>query len=159
MPYSKLIQSGKEYAELFQYEHEPMQREKRTDYIQRKREELTIDQSLERRMDNIYRAKKNFFRLVRSNINPNEKPVFITLTTVNQKSLPIAYGYLTEFRTRLRKIYGNTFKYIAVPEYQKKGRVHFHCLVWGLPAIDIFNEIPWNVWVKIGVKHPKVLQR
>ena len=158
MPYTRLIQSG-DYAELFQYEYEPIPRKSRYNFNKRKREELDIDQSLQRRIDNIFRAKKNFFRLVRTNLKPNEKPVFITLTTVNQKSLPIAYGYLTDFRNRLRKIYGNIFKYIAVPEYQKRGVVHFHCLVWGLPEIDIFNEIPWSVWTKIGIKHPKVLQR
>ena len=158
MSYSKLIQSGG-YVELFQYEYEPIPRKTRFNFKKRKREEFDIDQSLQRRIDNIYRAKKNFFRLVRTNINPNAKPIFITLTTVNQKSLPIAYVYLTEFRNRLRKIYGDKFKYIAVPEYQKRGVVHFHCLFWDLPVIDIFHEIPWSVWTIIGIRKPKILQR
>lgn len=161
MPYLRIIHSGKGYVEHFRYEYEPAPRQKgvRTNFAQRKREELTIDQSLQKRIDNISRAKRSFFRLIRTNLNPNEKPIFITLTTVSQKSLPIAYGYLTEFITRLRKIYGSGFKYLAVPEYQKRGVVHFHCLFWGIPPIDVFNEIPWNVWIKIRIRKPKVFER
>lgn len=155
MSYSRLIQSGG-YVEHFQYEYPPWPRGIRTNFTQRKKVELTIDQSLERRLDNTFRAKRNFFRLIRANLNPNEKPVFITLTTVNEKSLPNAYKYLTEFIIRLRKIYGNIFKYIAVPEYQKRGVVHFHCLFFGLPVIDVFHEVPWSVRSR---QRPKILEK
>jgi hypothetical protein len=155
MPYSKLIQSGN-YAELYQYEKEPQPKRLRTVFTQRKREELTIDQSLQKRLDNVVRARRNFFRLIHANLKSNDKPIFITLTTVNEKSVVIAYTYLTEFITRLRKIYGAEFRYIAVPEYQKRGAVHFHCIFWGLPLTDIFHEIPWSAWLKIK---PKVRER
>lgn len=155
MPYSKLIQSGN-YAELYQYEKEPQPKRLRTVFTQRKREELTIDQSLQKRLDNVVRARRNFFRLIHANLKSHDKPIFITLTTVNEKSVVTAYTYLTEFITRLRKMYGTEFRYIAVPEYQKRGAVHFHCIFWGLPIIDIFHEIPWSAWLKIK---PKVRER
>ncbi|MHB1316471.1 MAG: rolling circle replication-associated protein [Minisyncoccota bacterium] len=144
MSYSKVIQSGN-HIELFEYEHSLPEKRPRMSFKQRKRETLDIDQSLQKRLDNIIRARRNFFRLVQANLKSAEKPVFITLTTIKEKSLVSAYKYLTQFITRLRKIYGSEFRYIAVPEYQKRGAVHFHCLVWGLPVSDVFDEIPWIV--------------
>ena len=155
MTYSKLITSGN-YVELFQYEKAPRPKFKRTVFKQRDKEELDTDQLLQRRMGNIIRARRNFFRLIHANLKPDEKPVFITLTTINQNSLSIAYTYLTKFITRLRKIYGKQFRCISVPEFQTRGAVHFHCLFWGLPILDIFNEIPWSVRQR---QRPKVLER
>jgi len=38
----------------------------------------------------------------------------------------------TAFIARLRREAGKGFRYLAVPEFQKRGAVHFHVLVWGI---------------------------
>jgi len=49
---------------------------------------------------------------------------------------------------RSRRRYGKAVRYIAVPEFQERGAVHFHCLFWGVPEKAIEDEAPKNVDVE-----------
>ncbi len=61
------------------------------------------------------------------------KPALLTLTMYEVVSLRRGYAALHKFFRRLRADQGKLFKYIAVPEFQKRGAVHFHIMIWGLP--------------------------
>jgi len=87
-----------------------------------------------KRQDNKRRAVLAFRRLVLANMAQSSPPLFVTFTYASlQKS--ISQGYC-DFKTcirNLRALFGKKFRYIVVPEFQKRGAVHFHALFWGLP--------------------------
>jgi hypothetical protein len=136
MGYSKVIQSGN-VVEIYEYSKDLSPRKKRKRENKGRYSKLAT-----RRGDNVLRLKKHFVRLVRANLGGIECPVFLTLTMVEVVRIELAYGFFTEFVSRVRRLYGKTFRYIAVPEFQERGAVHFHVLAWGLPKEIIENEVP-----------------
>jgi len=93
----------------------------------------------ERRRDNQRRSAMAFRRIVISNLGVDNPPLLVTCTYAeNQTDLRIAYKDWNAFTGALRYRYGKSFKYIAVPEFQKRGAIHFHALVWGLPK-DVYQ--------------------
>lgn len=93
------------------------------------------------RLDNVFRTKSRFKRLVRSN---PDMVKFITLTFAeNQTDLTYANKYFNLFIKRFTALYPN-FKYIAVPEFQKRGAVHYHLL--SNIATFIKNEDLADIW-------------
>ena len=44
---------------------------------------------------------------------------------------------------------GQDFRYIAVPEFQKRGSVHFHLMVWGLAKEKVKSERDKRYFAKI----------
>jgi len=138
--YTKLIKSGN-LLEIYQYEQAP----KVSSAPRRKRTPEAADsggrsRSAQWRIGNAVRAKRRFVRLVRANINGSSKPAFITLTMHAITTLPEASICFTSFARLLSKTYGSSLRYIAVPEFQKRGAVHFHCLIWGIPESVIHEE-------------------
>jgi len=94
-----------------------------------------------RRKDNAERARSAFARLVIANLSGKENPLFVTFTYArNQKSLDIGYADFNYCIKNLRKAYGKVFSYIAVPEFQRRGAVHFHTLFWSLPSTQLLQE-------------------
>jgi len=136
MGYTKVIQSGN-IIEVYEYSGNLTQRKKRKreSYIRRAR-------STSRRGDNVNRLQKNFVRLVRSNLTGSECPAFFTLTVAEVVRVELGYRFFTEFISRLRRVFGKHFKYIAVPEFQVRGAIHFHVLFWGFKKEVIENEVP-----------------
>lgn len=49
----------------------------------------------------------------------------------NETDIDLAWKKFKYFCTLMRWRYGENFKYVAVPEYQKRGAVHFHLAVRG----------------------------
>lgn len=91
-----------------------------------------------KRRDNARRAALAFRRIVASNFGGSAPPLLVTLTyRDNFTDLGGAYKHYSAFNQSLRYKYGKTFRYICVPEFQKRGAVHFHALYWGLPE-EIF---------------------
>jgi len=91
--------------------------------------------NVSKRQDNTRRAGMAFRRLVLSNLEESQPPLFITTTyAVNQTDIGVAYKDWNSFIGGLRYKFGLSFKYICVPEFQKRGAVHFHALFWGLPS-------------------------
>jgi len=140
--YNKLISYGKS-VELFEYEKTPQRfgrkyqklqdgskvrrvAENRADLLQRK------SQSTKRR-DNARRSGIFFRKLVASNLGVGENPLYVTLTIAkNVCDVGKAHGYFNAFARSLKNQFGTQVRYIAVPEFQKRGAVHFHALFWGL---------------------------
>ena len=91
--------------------------------------------TLGKRPNNAWRARLAFRRIVASNLGGSTRPLLVTLTHgENLTDLTEGYKHFSTFIQSLRHKFGKDFKYICVPEFQKRGSVHFHALVWGLPA-------------------------
>jgi len=87
-----------------------------------------------RRSDNKRRAVMAFRRLVSANMGKSAPPLLVTCTySENQTNPRVGYKHFQSFIRNLRFKFGNNFRYIAVPEFQKRGALHFHTLFWGLP--------------------------
>jgi len=131
MGYCKVVQSGT-VTEIFNYEK--LYVRQRQGDIGKRRVRVETRQYLHnvysRSAKSIKRAKTHFIRLVEANISPKESPCILTLTIERETPLTVGYEYLRLFWQRLnRKI--NGLRYIGVPEWQERGVLHFHFLVWG----------------------------
>jgi len=94
-----------------------------------------------KRKDSARSASVAFRRLVACNLGNGEIPVLFTLTyAINQTDVRIGYRDLTSFIQSLRYKFGSEFRYVAVPEFQKRGAVHFHCLIWDFPKDILHSE-------------------
>lgn len=129
--YTKIIRSG-DILEIYQYEKEPA---KKSNF--RKQRAKGVIKRYSRRKDNLARCKRDFKRLVWANLSGEERPILVTLTMLQVVEIKSAYEELTAFfnRLRRRKEFSREFRYIAVPEFQKRGAVHFHILIWGFPVV------------------------
>jgi len=134
--YYKVVQSGN-IIETYAYEKTPV-------VITRRKKRRTYTNDLStlsiRRKDNIWRYKKSFLRLVWANLRANDRPALFTFTMLEVVSLEEARHCWRGFVERLRGLQGSLWRFIVVPEFQKRGAVHFHALIWGLPHDLIENE-------------------
>jgi len=144
MSYNKYILSGNE-LELYEYEKQCFNRGRPRGYkVNFVRENLGDrgdsafqQRKFARRKDNSGRASMAFKRLVQSNLATGENPVFCTLTfKENRTDISECAEFFHLFVKRMRYTFGKDFRYVAVPEFQKRGAVHYHALFWGLP-VDI----------------------
>lgn len=133
MAYTKVIQSGN-LVEEWVYEREPSPKS----HIQLKPRRKRILQ--ERRPDHIIKCRKDFTRLVRANLNPQWPPALMTLTMRDIVDISDAYKLYTAFGRKLKKHYGDEIAWIAVPEFQKRGAVHFHVLLFNFHDSHIKSE-------------------
>ncbi len=158
----KLILSGRK-AELYQYEapvYGGQRKKARKQGKRRTREEIMAEvQKNEKsafqvevmRIFSLRRTRSRIVRLIDS--NPDLK-TFITLTfKENIKELSLANKIFKKFIKRLkRKI--PKLKYLAVPEFQKRGAVHYHLLINNEIANDKLAKIWQQGFVMINkVKH------
>jgi len=105
--------------------------------------------------------KCNVWQWFRKNGKPYS-PIFLTLTFRDPVTdITIANRYFSEFfqnyNYRLFKKKDKILQYIAVPEFQKNGRVHFHVLIFNLPFNKRNHKIAEEVW-KHGMINMKVMQ-
>jgi hypothetical protein len=149
MGYKKLIVFGNN-AELYEYEKNlgihrgGRRRAKSNDDLPdmaTSGEAVLQERSLGKRKDSAQRASVAFRRLVLSNLDGVERPLLVTLTHAeNLTDLKQGYKNYTSFIQALRYKFGKTFKYVCVPEFQRRGSVHFHALFWGLPTGVFLSE-------------------
>ncbi|SNS03062.1 hypothetical protein SAMN05446037_100315 [Anaerovirgula multivorans] len=104
----------------------------------------------------ISRARNKIFDIVSCNVNaiPDfegniQLPKFLTLTFAeNITDLKTANAEFTKFNKRLSyqlyKVNRNVLKYICIPEFQKRGAVHYHVLYFNMPYVD-FKELS-KIW-------------
>lgn len=153
MGYNKIISYGN-FVELYEYEKDIV-RLGRAD-SERSSEprmpsvgtdgEDTLSQrdnkeSLGRRPDNARRASLDFRRVVASNLGGSSSPLLVTITyRDNVTDLKEGYKDFSAYIQTLRHKFGKNFRYISVPEFQKRGAVHFHALFWGLPTEVFLQE-------------------
>lgn len=134
MGYTRIVQSG-DTIELYEYQKNYVHPRKR-DYTKNTRRASSHCDSdtfvRPRTHRSLKRAKERLIRLVSANLDTKETTAFLTLTLERERPVEVAYSYLSLYWKRLTKKY-NGIRYIGVPEWQKRGVLHFHFLVWGLP--------------------------
>lgn len=135
MGYTKVAQYGNT-IEVFNYEKNVHQKKVRT---VARRIGRGSGETVFRSTHSLQRAKTAFFRIASATLHDKGTPTFCTLTNFETVSIEIGYGYLRAFIARLRKI-SPDLAYISVPEWQKTGRLHFHCLLWGVEPQKIKEE-------------------
>lgn len=108
------------------------------------------------------RAKTNLRRLINSNIGQYGKEFtakFLTLTFKdNVQDIKKANYEFKKFIKRLNyKLYGTkkaNLKYTTVIEFQKRGAIHYHTIVYNMPYLKA-NEIS-NIWENGFIKINKI---
>lgn len=92
-----------------------------------------------RRVDNLAQARMRVYDIVAHNFNRYGRTNFVTFTyTENQSDINIAWKDWRRFVRRFSKSYHATLNYVVVVEFQKRGAVHFHALLFNLP--DVFTN-------------------
>jgi len=92
----------------------------------------------ERSKSSLGRAKKQIRRLVNSNPQMNK---FLTLTFAeNITNLTQANYEFKKFKQKLERYTKRPLKYLCVPEFQKRGAVHFH----------IMSDMPFIGWERLS---------
>jgi len=134
MSYKKMIISGDLY-EIHETEKKPQISHFRPSTVSKG---CNLFSSV-RRSDNISATKRQLMRRVRTQLQKQGAPLFISLTFEqdSQGLYPkqLGGGEFHDFILRMRKIFPQ-LSYVAVPEFQdknKRGALHFHCLMWGVP--------------------------
>lgn len=101
------------------------------------RENYVKEKKTERRWDSISRARERLYDVIECNLGiyPNP-PIFLTLTFAQnidslQKANPLFTAFIRKLNTYLRI----KTRYVAVPEFQQRGAVHYHVLFFNLPFI------------------------
>jgi len=132
--YRKVVQSGT-LVEEYIYDRTPADQ---TLVLRKPRKKRPPQQRSSR---NIKSCRRAFTRLVRANLSPQSVPYLITLTMRDIVSVDEAWEAHMLFCKRLRTAFKlENLKWISVPEFQKRGSIHFHLLVWGIPEYLIIHE-------------------
>jgi len=149
--YNKVI-SYSDILEIYQYEEPPRPSTRKGKRAQAGNElPLPLDvgedvsQQKEppenRSPESIRRSISNFKRLVRANLGESEIPILASFTYAeNMQSIEFARKDFNAFARALRGSFGSNVRYIAVAEQQRRGAIHFHSLLWGLPAGVVGTE-------------------
>jgi len=91
--------------------------------------------------ENARRAVLGFKRLVSANMGGVDMPVFASLTYAeNFTNLRLARKDFNSFARGLKDEFGDNLRYLVVAEFQERGAVHFHALVWGIPTEVVARE-------------------
>lgn len=99
----------------------------------------------------LQRARRDIRRLVNCNIGEFSK--FITLTfRENITDLKVANYEWKKFKQRLETKIGYKLQYLVVIEFQKRGAIHYHCVMFNLPYVKNKDlaAIWGNGYVKIN---------
>jgi hypothetical protein len=110
-----------------------------------------FEDKLANRKKTLQRNSRNIRRLVNCNIQEDSK--FITLTFAdNITDLKQANYEWKKFKQRLETKIGYKLQYLVVIEFQKRGAIHYHCVMFNLPYIqnNKLREIWGNGFVKIN---------
>jgi len=146
MAFTKILSYGNI---LETYEFEKSLSERR--HIVRARGPRVFNAFRFRRPDNVRRLRRKFIQLVSSNLVGEETPAFLTLTFREYLEVPEGHKRFRNFSLALRRTFGKSIRYIAVPEFGTMGtrRLHYHVLIWGLSNEIIRSEKKTRCLAKI----------
>lgn len=98
--------------------------------------------------NSLSRTRVRLFRLVSANIDHCDGllPTFCTLTYHrNETNRKVAANDLRLYHLRLAYQTGKRLRYIAIPEFQKRGAIHYHIIYFNLPFIPV-EHLARNIW-------------
>lgn len=129
--YFKIIDCG-DYKQIYYYDNIKIKKDKNlekhidNDYLFKKQNINRKNEKQYIEYKNINRSKFNLQRLVKA--NEQEFKTFITLTfEENVTDIEVANRKFRYWRDSMQRVF-KEFKYVCVPEFQKRGAVHYHLL-------------------------------
>jgi len=159
--YKKIIHYG-DTLELYEYEKRPAvarraKRKHKSGYggpvMAHDRGDLRqpVESPPVRLPKNARRAVVGFKRLVTANMGATQNLVFATFTFAeNIGDLRLARKNFNIFARALKDKFGEHLSYLVVAEFQQRGAVHFHSLIWGLPVEVVererFTRLVAGIW-------------
>ena len=157
----KLIQSG-DIIEIYNYDRGYLKGYENKIANTGRKKDYESENYEEHRKQVLQRAKRELRRLINANVGQYGKEFtskFLTLTfSDNVTDLDIANYEFKKFIKRLNyKIYNtkeSNLKYTAVIEFQKRGAIHYHIIIYNMPYIKA-NEIS-NCWDNGFIKINKI---
>jgi len=139
MGYMKIVQYGN-VIEIHEYEkNRPDYKQRYISPVVKKRNKKSraiakARGTYRRKYSSIVRSTNNFFRLCHHNNIYASSIHFFTLTFAYDCTYKTACRYVARFMERIKKTYPEISpSYISVSEKTKKGRYHFHLLVYDIP--------------------------
>lgn len=140
---SKVIVSGN-IVEIYNYEYEILEgfnKDSKGRSVSATKEDKLIN-----REKVLTRARRDLRRLINSNIHQYGLPSkFVTLTFREDiKELKKANYEFNKFVKRLNYELNIKLKYVVVPEFTKKGRVHYHVVMFNIPYVS--NNKLADIW-------------
>jgi len=160
MTYRKLVVSGR-MAEFYDYEMPVAYGYSRSEGGSKGRgvvKELSEGQVLEEDLSPVWRAKRMVRRIVEANARQWYRqdgsafiPLFFTLTFAeNENDEAEANRKFTlgmeRFNYAWRQIIQGGLKYVAVPERQDRGALHYHIILFNVPFIPMLKEQLLQIW-------------
>ncbi len=147
---AKVYQCG-DYTQLYLYENTKIKKDTTLCFIKEEtpKRKIIIEEISrpnkptyrEIRFDNALRSKLQLQRLIKA--NAKKFKTFITLTFQENVGISQANKRFNSWRTHSKRLFPD-FQYISVPEFQKRGAVHYHLLT----NIDYNNMLLVNQEVK-----------
>jgi len=98
--------------------------------------------------NSLSRTRIRLFRLVSSNLDYTDgnSPTFCTLTYArNETDRSTAARDLRLYHLRLSYYVGKHIRYVAIPEFQKRGAVHYHIIYFNLPFVPV-QTLAHKIW-------------
>jgi len=96
----------------------------------------------------LLRSAQNLYRLALSNSDHfrTHSTIFATLKYHrNEQDLSLAYRDFKLFIQKLKYHYNIPIRYVAIPEFQKRGAIHFHCIFFDMPFLPVKHvELLWG---------------
>jgi hypothetical protein len=153
MGYTRVLRYG-DIIELYEYEKDrTCAKERHISTLAKNRAKKIRELSKSRKQykrkhRSILRSVYSFFRLCHHNNCLASSIHFFTLTFAYDLTYKEAIRFVAEFLRRIKKqVKGAPFSYISTPELTKKGRFHFHILVYNLSPEITKNEFnPYAVY-------------
>jgi len=150
MGYAKVISYGN-IVEMYRYERNCVATGRKRahastlvlPYIPKDGESITTqsEQKKVRTKSNARSATLAFRRLVGANLGGVDNPVLASFTyRENMEELTQGRKDFNAFAKLAKNTFGAQFRYICVAEFQRRGAVHFHALLWGVPASVVAGE-------------------
>ena len=159
--YKKIIYSG-DVIEVYEYDKGYLKGYENNNADTGRKSDYKSENYEEHRKQVLQRAKKNLRRLINANVGQYGKEFtakFLTLTFKdNVKDLDKANYEFKKFIQRLNYycfgVKKNNLKYTCVVEFQKRGAIHYHVIIYNMPYIKA-NDIA-NVWGNGFIKINKI---
>ena len=150
-----MIISG-DIIEVYEYEKPILEGYKDVKKNSKGRQSVASDEDKAlNRAKTLHRASNRVRRLINANIGEHSK--FITLTFAeNVTNLKKANYEWKKFKQRVEYELGYKLQYVAVVEFQKRGAIHYHVVMFNAPYIKNkrLNELWGHGFVKINrIKH------
>lgn len=152
--YKKKVVISGDIVEIYEYENEILEGYKDKIKDIKGRQAIADPKSkLENRQKTCDRAKRDIRRIVNTNIGEYSK--FVTLTFAdNVTDLRAANYEWKKFKQRLEFKIGYKLQYLVVIEFQKRGAIHYHVIMFNLPYIK--NKDLQGIWRNGFVKINKI---